>query len=104
MFSSAMLLRETATVGRSSNYRSHYQAPLRLIQEELGADTRSVVLIGEEFENQLTHPLFIFRLKFQKLYTDRERLNRRNHCRIDLDVRLSAGSMQDHFYECTARK
>ena len=33
-------------------------------QTRLGADTGSGVLIGEEFEHQLTHTLFIFRVKF----------------------------------------
>ena len=49
----------------------------------LGADAGSGLLIGEEFENQLAHTLLIFRLKFQKLHPDRERLNRGNHSRID---------------------
>ena len=67
MFSAAMLLTRVAIPpDRSSTRDAAFQAPQRsgFRNGRLGADTGSGVLIGEEFENQLTHPLFIFWPKF----------------------------------------
>lgn len=60
---------------------------------------RGGLLVGEQFQNQLTHALLVFRVKLQKFHADRLGLNRTNHRRIHLDIRLARRAVQHELHK-----
>lgn len=60
--------------------------------------------MGEKFENELAHALLVLRVKLQEFHPNCKRLNRANHGRIDFNIELAGGGMQQQLDKGAPRK